>query len=63
MLSAAFRGLRASLGLHLWGRYYIGGGLESRNRNEIPDLPPVFFLHFSLCLPWLLVCVLPCFRG
>ena len=29
MLSAAFGGLGASLGLHLWGRYYIGGGLES----------------------------------
>jgi len=63
MLSAAFRGLGASLGLLLWGRYYIGGGLESRNRNEILNLPPVFFLHFSLCLPWLLVCVSPCFRG
>lgn len=46
MLSAAFRGLGASLGLLLWGRYYIGGGLESRNRNEILNLPPGLFFAF-----------------
>lgn len=29
MLSAAFGGLGGCLALHLRGRYYIGGGLES----------------------------------